>query len=142
MSIRRPAQYITYCKNSDIRSRLPSVLDYLDPKWSEQEKENFLNKMRDQSFKWLNNQLEAFELETFALDNDKNAIEADYAIYLILRGSYKKAEANLISSFKNEAESGIKKIEKFKSSRKKLNSQVSRFSKNRRNMKDFGNLGG
>ena len=138
--IRKPQTYITYCKNSDIRSRCPTINDYMEPKWSDQEKENFLNKMRDESFKWLNNQLEAFELETFALDNDKRIIEADYAIYLIIRGSTKKVDSGLIKTIKNDVDEAIEKINKFKTSRKKLNTQVSRFSKNRKNMKDFGNL--
>lgn len=142
MSIRKPQTYITYSKNSDIRGRMPSIFDYLEPKWSDQEKENFLNKMRNEAFKWLNNRLEGFELETFALDNEKSGIEADYAIYLTLRGATKKADPKIINSFKDDAESGLEAIQKFKTSRKKLNSQVSRISKNRKNFKDFGNLGG
>lgn len=138
--IRKPQQYITYSKNSDIRSRCPTINDYLEPKWSEQEKENYLNKMRDESFKWLNNQLESFELETFALDNDKRVIEADYAIYLIIRGATKKVDSGLLKQYKDDANAGVTAINKFKTSRKKLNTQVARFSKNRKNMKDYGNL--
>lgn len=138
--IRRPQQHITYCKNSDIRFRCPTINDYLEPKWSDQEKENYLNKMRDEAFKWLNNQLEAFELETFALDNDKRIIEADYCIYLIIRGSTKKIESGLLNRYLNDVKQSIENINKFKTSRKKLNSQVARFTKRRKNMKDYGNL--
>lgn len=132
---------ITYCKNSDLRLRFPDIKNYLDSNWSDQNVEHYLNEMRNQSHLWINNQLEAFELQTFALDNDKRIIEADYSIYLVLRGSSKRVSPDLLERFLSDSRNGLAEIEKKKSSRKNLNSQTSRFSRQRTKMKDFGNLG-
>lgn len=133
--------YVTYCKNRDIRIRLPKIKDYLDPHWSDQDSETYLNECRHQAHIWLNNQLEAFELETYALDNDKRGIEADYAIFLVLRGAAKRAPEDILVRFKTDAEEAVKVIHARKTSRKNLNSQVSRMTRNRTKLKDFGHLG-
>lgn len=132
---------ITYCKNSDLRLRFPDIKNYIDPNWSEQQTEHYYNEMRNQAHLWINNQLEAFELQTFALDNDKRIIEADYTIYLVIRGSSKRLDSALMERFLSDAKSALSEIRAMKSSRKNLNSQASRFTRNRTKMKDYGNLG-
>jgi hypothetical protein len=133
--------FITYCKNKDIRVRFPSIVDYLDPRWSPQQVEEYINNCRNQAYIWLNNQLESFEIQTYALDNDKRGIEADYSIYLILRGATKRAAQDLLSRFRDDANSALQSIQEKKSSRKNLSTQVSRMTRNRRKFKDYGNLG-
>lgn len=139
--LQKKSNTITYSKNSDLRLRFPDIKNYLDPNWSDQNVEHYLNEVRNQAHLWINNQLEAFELQTYALDNDKRIIEADYAIYLVLRGSSKRVDSDLMDRFLSDSKSGLSEIQKKKTSRKNLNSQVSRLTRNRTKMKDYGNLG-
>lgn len=140
MQQKRP-NTVTYSRNSDLRLRFPDIKNYLDSHWSDQQVESYLNEIRHQAHLWINNQLEAFELQTFALDNDKRGIEADYALYLLLRGSSKRVDSDLMDRFLGDAKDSLEEIRKKKTSRKNLNTQVSRFTRNRTKLKDYGNLG-
>lgn len=131
---------ITYSKNRDLRSFYPNLHDYMDPRWSAQDIENYLNICRHNAYVWVNNQIEAFELQTYALDNDKKLTEANYALYLVLRGAAKRAQSDLVNSFKMEAEQTLASVLDRRTNRKNLSSQVSRMTRSRTKLKDYGHL--
>src|SRR5262245_20243403 len=100
----------TYCDKDDIMTLVPDLGHYFKTHFqgSVQEAENYIARCRRIAFDFINNQLESMELETHALTNEKRWIEANYAVYMILRGTLRgeRAEQNTwLKSFKEESES-------------------------------------
>jgi len=133
----------TYCTLDDILTLVPNISAYLKPHFVDRvaELNNYVSQCRKMAYEWINNNLEEFELDTYALSNEKRLVEANYATYLILRGVVRgeRAEQNSwVKSFRDDAKDLLENIILKATSRKGLSSRTSRFRKARWYFKDYG----
>lgn len=141
----RPEEEIqnTYCNEDDIKTLVPNIQEYFKTHFrgNPVEAENYLTKCRKAAFDFINNNLEASELDTFALSNEKRWAEANYAVFLILRGLIRgeRAEQNSwIKLFETESTKLLNQIIQKATSRKGLSSRTERFRRQRWFFKDYG----
>ncbi len=132
----------SYCTIDDIRDVLPKVEQYVRAYFGADtvQIEKFINRCRKKARIWLDNQLERAKLQTFAKDNDKSVIEANYAVYLILKGTVRgeAGEQNTwITSFKDDAKEMIEDIKTYDTPKKDLSSTSTRFTKKRFMHQDY-----
>lgn len=141
----RPEEEIqnTYCTVDDINTIVPNIQEYFKTHFrgSPVEAQNYMTKCRKAAFDFINNNLEASELDTYALSNEKKWAEANYATFLILRGLVRgeRAEQNSwIKMFQDEADKLLNQIIQKATSRKGLSSRTERFRRARWYFKDYG----
>ncbi|MDX1471466.1 MAG: hypothetical protein R3213_08210 [Flavobacteriaceae bacterium] len=134
---KRPSkvEHSTYASIDDIRLLIPTIdkeLMKVIPNTRDQE--NYVTKCLKRANEWLNNQLEAGELNTFAKSNDKQLAEANYATYLIIRGlrQGERGENNQwVESYRKDAEKLIEDLQKKKAAAQGHQSITETFTKRR-----------
>ena len=135
-------EHSPYATIDDVRTIIPSISDYLKPHFrDEDEARAYIKRCLRLSNIWINNQLKESEMNTFARSNEKNLVEANYAIFLMLRGTLRgqRAEQNeWLFSFKDDAESLLKNIMDKAATRPGLSSKTKRFTKKRFFFPDYG----
>lgn len=125
----------TFSTFDDLRTLVPNLGDYIiksitDPT----EQKNYIQRCLKLANDWINNELEAAELHTYAKTNNKKLAEANYAVYLILRGTVRgeRAEQNTwLQGFKDDAEKELEKIKKRSAATPGHSSRTEKFSKSR-----------
>jgi HEPN domain-containing protein len=132
----------SYSSIDDIRDVLPKVEQYAKAYFGADPAQitKYLDRCRAKARIWVDNQLERAKLQTFAKDNDKVLIEANYAVYLILKGTV-RGEAgeqnNWIMGFKDDAKELIADIKTYDTAKKDLSSTATRFTKKRFMHQDY-----
>lgn len=125
----------TYSVLDDVRTLVPHIDDFLGDHFQDQTtRENYITRCLELAKEWIDNELEAEELNTFAKSNFKRLAEANYASYLILRGVIRgeRAENNaFVKSYKEDAEAEIKKIRAKSAVVPGHSSRTESFSRNR-----------
>lgn len=135
MSRKTPKQ-TTYCTIDDIRDLVPKIEQYVKAYFGADPEQisKYIDRCRTKARTWVDNQLERAKLQTFAKDNDKKLIEANYAAYIILKGTVRgeAGEQNTwISSFKEDAKELLADIKTYDTAKRDLSSNTTRFTKKR-----------
>jgi len=139
---RHKTESATFSTNDDIRLIIPKVEDYCSPFFGDnpaQIKEH-ITRCRVEANKWVKNQIERALVNTFAQDNDKALMEANYAAYLILKGTVRgqAGENNgWVNGYLNDAKDILEELRKFKTAAAGLASRTVRFTKKRWMHQDF-----
>lgn len=132
----------TYANIDDVRTICPNIGDYLKPFIPDpDELKAQIRRCLKLANVWIHNQLKESEANTYARSNEKNLVEANYAVFLILRGTLRGERAKRnewFFSYKEEAEKLLYNIIEKATARSGLATQAKRFTKKRFFFPDFG----